>query len=250
MRYETRDEHERPEGLLETMQQNPIPTALVGLGLTWLWVNRRTAPPRPARAVQASRRDYGGDDAGEQSRGGNPVTQAAGRAGEVAGHVAGTVGGTVGSAAASVGDTVGGVASRVGETVGNVAGMVGETASGLVGATQEAAGNLVGGTREAAGGLAEEAQFRALLVEERAQNLLRESPLAVGAIALTLGAAAGFALPQTRRENQLMGGARDALVERAQEVAHETVEKVQGIAAETGHTVEREAKAQGLTSRA
>src|SRR3954447_21893141 len=38
--YETR------EGLMDTVRSNPIPAALVGIGLSWLWMNRRSASTR------------------------------------------------------------------------------------------------------------------------------------------------------------------------------------------------------------
>jgi hypothetical protein len=81
---------------------------------------------------------------------------------------------------------------------------------------------------ETAGNIAEQAQYQALRLEDGFQRVLRESPLAVGAVTLALGTAVGLALPQTARENQLMGEARDSLLERAQDFAQETVERSRG----------------------
>jgi hypothetical protein len=231
---------------METVRQNPLPAALVGIGLGWLWMNRRSAPAH--RAVRYDARydaRYGDERRGYYStsyrpdgyaysggqQDGGMISQAAGRVGETAGNVASTVGETASNAAGAVGETVGNVAGTVGETVGNVASTVGETAS-----------NLVGG-----------AQHGAQRAEDRFGRALQENPLAVGAVALAVGAAVGLALPQTQRENQLMGEARDTLVERAQEFAQETVEKVQHVATEAQQTmtetVKEEAKSQGLTAR-
>lgn len=235
--YETR------EGLMETVRQNPLPAALVGIGLGWLWMNRRSAPSHRAPRYDvrygderrgyyaASYRPDGYAYTGERQQGGNVVSQAAGRVGETAGNVANTVGDAASNAASTVGETASNVASTVGETVGNVASTVGETAS-----------NLVGG-----------AQYNAQRAEDRLGRALQENPLAVGAVALAVGAAVGLALPQTQRENQLMGEARDTLMERAQDFAQETVEKVQHVASEAQQTVtetvKEEAKNQGLTAR-
>ena len=71
--------------------------------------------------------------------------------------------------------------------------------------------------------------------------------MAVGVAALALGAAVGLVLPQTERENRLMGEARDSLVEKARGVAQETVEKVQAVAGEAQQAVKDEASKQGLT---
>ena len=79
---------------------------------------------------------------------------------------------------------------------------------------------------------------------------LYENPLAVGAVALALGTAVGFTLPQTRRENELLGEARDTLIDRAQAVAQDTLEKVRQVAGDVVDqaqtTVQEKAKEQGL----
>lgn len=66
--------------------------------------------------------------------------------------------------------------------------------------------------------------------KEQYDHYLEENPLAVGAVALALGAAVGLAIPATRYEGQLMGQARQDLFEKAQETAssflHETKQSV------------------------
>jgi ElaB/YqjD/DUF883 family membrane-anchored ribosome-binding protein len=64
----------------------------------------------------------------------------------------------------------------------------------------------------------------------RFQSAMRTNPLAVGAIAAGIGAAIGFALPETERENELMGQSRDAMVDRAQDVARDAAERVKNAA--------------------
>jgi hypothetical protein len=65
----------------------------------------------------------------------------------------------------------------------------------------------------------------------RAQNgferMLRDNPLLVGVGALVLGAAVGLAVPETERENEWMGEAREDVVNRAQEAARNAVSQVQ-----------------------
>lgn len=256
-------------GLMATIKANPFPAALTGLGLGWLFINSRSAAARgtmPSHTYEATYRQQGSSPAhtappygayqgsGYSSGGGNAVGGAVDRvqatAGNVAGHVgdlAGQVGGTVGGAAGTVGHAAGSAAGAVGETVGNAASALGTTAS-----------NLASGTAETAGNLADQAQYQAMRLEDGFQRVLRESPLAVGAVTLALGAAVGLALPQTQRENQLLGEARDNLVERAQGLAQETLGKVQNVATEATsavqdsaqavkETVKDESKKQGLT---
>jgi ElaB/YqjD/DUF883 family membrane-anchored ribosome-binding protein len=60
----------------------------------------------------------------------------------------------------------------------------------------------------------------------RAQHLMQRNPLAVGAVAAAVGVAVGLALPETERENRLMGDTKDGLIEKAQDAAQNAVDKV------------------------
>ena len=240
--------------LMETIRANPVPALLTGLGLGWLYMNSRSAAARgtggqhvyqpemreqryssagqPSAYRESSvyqGRGYGADY-GQESR--NPVSGAVDRVQETAGNVAGQAGETAGNIAGQAGY----LAGQVGQTAGNVVGQIGETA-----------GNVVGQIGETAGNLAEGAQYQAQRLEDRFGRTLRENPLAVGAVTLALGTAVGLALPQTRRENELMGEARDNLAEKVQSVAQETIEKVGHVAEEAQTTVQKEAQRQGLT---
>ena len=58
------------------------------------------------------------------------------------------------------------------------------------------------------------------------ERLLRSNPLMVAAAAMTVGAAIGLALPETERENEWMGEAREDLFEHAQDVAQSAASHV------------------------
>jgi ElaB/YqjD/DUF883 family membrane-anchored ribosome-binding protein len=66
--------------------------------------------------------------------------------------------------------------------------------------------------------------------QHQARRMAYENPLMMGAVAAIAGLAIGMALPRTERENELMGEARDSLVERGRETVRDTAEKVQGVA--------------------
>jgi hypothetical protein len=78
--------------------------------------------------------------------------------------------------------------------------------------------------------------------------MLYENPLAVGAAAAVVGAAIGMMLPETEPEHRIMGEAKDTVLEKAQTVAQDAMQKVQRVADEVGTTVQDEAQNQGLTS--
>ena len=69
------------------------------------------------------------------------------------------------------------------------------------------------------------------------QRLLRTNPLLVGAAAIVAGAAVGAALPETERENELMGETRDSVVDRAQDMARSAASTVQDVAGDAVKTV-------------
>jgi hypothetical protein len=67
------------------------------------------------------------------------------------------------------------------------------------------------------------------------QRMLRENPLLVAAAAVLTGAAVGGALPQTEKENELMGEARDQMIDRAQTAAREAADSVRDVAGAVQH---------------
>jgi hypothetical protein len=75
-----------------------------------------------------------------------------------------------------------------------------------------------------------------------------DNPVPLGLVALALGGAAALLLPETQREQQVLGSTRDKLVDQAQAKAVDVVEKVTAVAEEAGEAVEKEAKYQGLTT--
>lgn len=242
--------------MMETIRQNPIPAALVGIGLGWLFMNRQSSS---SQRVQISGR--GSIRGGQQFRGGQYYDDRRGydysyrpdyygdqRGGGMMQQGQGAVGGAVDRAQSAASN----VASSVSDTATNVASSVSDRASSVASTVSDTASNVASTVSDTASNLADQAQYQAQRVEDRFQTTLQNNPLAVGAIALALGTAVGLSLPQTERENQIMGEARDNLVERAQEVASDTIEKVQRVAGEAAsdakQTVQEQAREQGLTS--
>ena len=62
------------------------------------------------------------------------------------------------------------------------------------------------------------------------QRVATSNTLAAGAIAAAVGLTIGLALPETERENELMGEARDTVVNRAKDAARDAAERVQDAA--------------------
>jgi ElaB/YqjD/DUF883 family membrane-anchored ribosome-binding protein len=72
-------------------------------------------------------------------------------------------------------------------------------------------------------------------VGDRMWRFVRDNPLLAGAAAAGVGAAISMTLPETTSENELLGDTRDAVVDRAKDIARGTVQTVQ----EVGETVQR-----------
>jgi hypothetical protein len=77
-------------------------------------------------------------------------------------------------------------------------------------------------------------------------HLVREQPLALGAIGLAIGACLAAVAPRTRQEDELMGEASDRLTEQAKEAGKEQLEKAQHIATKARDAAVAEAKQEGV----
>jgi hypothetical protein len=127
-----------------------------------------------------------------------------------------------------------------GQTGGGTRGVrdMANDASGAVADLTERAKETVGDyaerAQETVGEYAERAQETVGEYADRAQTefdrLLRDNPLALAAVAVAVGTAIGMAVPETRRERELMGDMRDQLVDKAQDLAKGAVDKVQQVA--------------------
>lgn len=100
-----------------------------------------------------------------------------------------------------------------------------------------------------AGQAASQAQHQAQRAKGTLERMLHENPLAVGALAVGAGAAVGLAVPETSKENQLMGETRDSLAHEAQQKAQEIKPKVERVAKEAQSAAKDEARDQGLTQQ-
>jgi hypothetical protein len=115
------------------------------------------------------------------------------------------------------------------------------------GYAQERAGQMTSQAQERAGQMAGQARYQARRVEDRFQQMLQENPLAVGAVAFALGAAIGLTVPATRKEHELMGEARDSLMQQAKSSAQDTLQRAQRVAEEAQSAAKQEAQAQDLS---
>jgi hypothetical protein len=205
-------------GIADAIRDNPIPAAMVGIGLGWLlYSGRRSDSYGETEMIYQPRSDGfvpQGDYPGMYNQQG-----AMDRATEWAGQTT-----------SGVRDRAEDLTGRAQETVSDLAGRTREATSEVVVRPTEILGDTAARARSAAGSLAQQTRSQAGRIEHRFQDAIVESPLVVGAAAIALGLTAGLAVPSTRREAELMGGPRDQLFDRARGMAEETTGRVQQVA--------------------
>jgi len=214
--------------LLAMVRANPVPVALMGVGIGWLLIQHRSGGSGGSGMSYASiSHDVG------------PVAVPSFAYDAEAKPDASSARDTLGNAASTATATVGRLVGQASESVTNLAG----TATGQV-------SDLAAGAQD---GVSQGAQQ----VQSSFTQTLQENPMNIGIVALALGFAAGFLLPETPAENRLFGDSRDALlgqaqeqVQKAQRVAQDMQKIVQDIQATIPQAVKESAQRQGLTGQA
>lgn len=262
--------------IVDTIRANPIPAALIGIGVGWLVMSARKNNSSERRyngeryyGPAGANPVYGAPTYGAQTYRayGTPDYQTTDRYENPAAGTYGTYERTTDSNAGGLRDMAGRVQERAGEVVDRVqdrAGQIADRAGEMAGRVQDRAGELAGRVQDRAGRMVDRAgdvagrvQETAAQASERArlqarhaatavQHNVEENPLAVGAVALAVGAALGFLLPETQKEHELMGQTRDRVMDRAQTTAQQVGQKVQNVAREAVDTLKTQAQDQGL----
>jgi len=191
-------------------RQDPLPLALVGVGLAWLMISGR----------DGSRVD--------RVRVGSPGPSVD----EVRSGVRDTVSGvrdTVSGAVAGVKDVVANVrdkVSNVRDKVSSVRGSASRTTQRISDTTQRI-GQTAQAARDKAGQMGSVAREQADRVRSGFDRLVNEQPLALGAIGLAVGAVLAASAPRTRQEDRLMGDASDRIKDEVKQAGEEQLDRVQ-----------------------
>ena len=220
----TRDTAENVKGdLFTTIKRNPVPAALAAIGIGWLWSNRSGG------SQSSSYARYGRESSGwdYQSSSGGPYYGSYGTAGGYGSSE--TIGG-YGSSGTHGGqyDQQGGQGQQMGEQV------IGQ-AQERVGQVQDAAGQVMGQASQVVGQAGQVVSQVPHQMQRQAQGfwqMVEANPVAVAALGSVLGGVAGLLIPETEKEHQLLGERRDQVIGSVQEMAGETLNKVQRVAGE------------------
>lgn len=248
---------EASNSVIDRVRANPIPAALVGLGLAWMFMggnrgSRRASYDRYDReGYRSGRRPYGvgyrgtsdyGRDFSDQGAYGDRSYGAYGAYGQpesggvgqqvrdnvsgVADRVAGQVG-QVGSQLSDLGDEVQNRVQQVGDQVQGQVQQVGQQVQQMGQSALNQVSEVPGQVQERFQDFSGEFQDDFTTLRRTAERAMRENPLAMGVVAMAVGAAVGMLVPETPQEERLLGDARERFMERAGTVANSALESVQ-----------------------
>ncbi len=206
-------------GLVETVKRNPIPAAMAGIGIGWLLMNRSSGgSSRRSRFDQA--RWTGSGEHGQYGGGYGMSGQYGGSASRRHGQYGGS--GQYGQFGGSQGSGQG-LTDKAGEAVGQVgqqAGQIADQVGTKVGDVADQARSTMQQMPNQVGGVARDVQWNA-------QRMVQDNPLAVGAIAVAVGAAIGMVLPETQTEQRVLGPAAEKAITTAEQTATEAVQQLE-----------------------
>lgn len=196
-----------------SVKANPLPVALVGIGLAWLMAAGR----RPGEVSYSSST---GPSLGERAKG------MMGRVSEKMGSARDQATGSMQSAR----ERASHLTQSARDSASSLTQSARESASSLTHGARDRASQFTQGARERASNLSQSAQHRYEQARGGVEYLVREQPLALGAIGLAIGALLAAAAPRTREEDRIMGEARDKLADRAAEAGKEQLHKAEQVA--------------------
>lgn len=215
-----RVEHTR-EGLMDTIRENPIPAALIGIGLGWILFNGK----RDRSHAYGHRHDLSSDTTGLGYVGDISATTPRLQQDDAAGGLGASISHEDGGN--GVIDRVRGHVSTVRDGAAGALGSSRERLSGVASSARERISEVASRTTERVSGVRESVSDVRYRANDNFSRTLQDNPLAVGAVALAVGMAAGFAIPESSREREMMGPARDRLMGRAREAVGEARERAQ-----------------------
>lgn len=185
-----------------SVKQNPLPVTLVGIGLAWLMAANRNHGAGASMASSAGRR-LGDAAAGAAS----DARERMGQTRQTLVDAAQSARERFDEARQSISDTAESARSKWNQARRSIA----ETAYTA---------------RETVRRGADSAKLQLERARSGYDWILREQPLALGAVGLAVGALLAASAPRTRTEDELMGETSDRLAERAKEAGREQLETV------------------------
>jgi ElaB/YqjD/DUF883 family membrane-anchored ribosome-binding protein len=218
--------------LMDTIRENPLPAALVGIGVGWLFLSaRRRATERDrwryepgyydrgygrygARGYgRYGARDYGARDYGASGSGRSANGYPYDRYGQY-------------------GSSQYGFSQPSREENGKM-NQLADTAKDKLSDAGNRAQEMTDTAKERAGDMAEQAQWQAQRARGWLERTWEENPLVVAGAALAAGALVGLSIPETAAERELLGEASGNVLQKAADTAQEVTQNASEKAQQT-----------------
>lgn len=202
--------------LNESVRNNPIPVALVGIGLAWM--------------MMSGRRGSIGSSSGASIHDSMHGSMHDSMHGSISGSMSSSMSSMHGDGSSSGGmmqgmrDSAQHMADRTREMTGSARDRLSSTAAGA----RESIASTAAGARDRMTDIAHRSRDQMSRARAGMSQVIDEQPVVVGALGVALGAMLGAALPSTRQEDQLMGEMRDDLMARAGSMARDYADRAAG----------------------
>lgn len=240
---------------------NPLPAALVGVGLAWLisstasgnnhrgdvtvdYTHDDHSYPYARASGGLKRVSHKADEAGQwwsefETSSGQRYKARSNELGERAGHFTDEAGKMFGGFIDDAGNRIRDFQDEAGNALShartwadhswrNVQHSIGSGIAGVGSAARDAASNVMSGTRHLGGTVQQQSDQ----LSRQIVTLFDQQPLVAGALAFAVGAAVGATLPHTTQEDQLLGEQADKLRGKAVKTAEKLYEDGKEKAAE------------------
>ncbi len=259
--------------IVDRLKSNPIPAALIGAGVAWMIFdqtrdggssgNRGNGNGPYGRWRDEDLREYSGSfvdartgqpydesyGAEFRNRGGGSGASSTGGGGDVSSAGGGSGGPGImdklKDKAGQVGESISDAASSVAGSVRNLASGASSSASHLGGRASDMSGRASEWSSSAYNSAGQGMRRGYDTTRRSFEDALDRYPLAMGAAALAAGVLTGLLLPETRRENELMGEQSDRLKEGAKETAQDLMDRGKQVAGNAANTAAEAAQRQG-----
>lgn len=214
--------------IISTIRENPVPAALAAVGIGWLAMRMRDQQsgadsenrPRAYRGDWYDRRPVSGTEPYSGSR--------------YATEPRSGTGGT--------GEQVAGRAEEVGQQAR-------QAADDIAGQARHSADDVRQQAERAWQDVERQAQSQAAYAQRQFDRTLNENPLALGALAVGVGAAVALAIPETQQEREALGPHRDRLVSEVERAASGALSEAERSASEALDETEQRARDTGEQMR-
>lgn len=242
MNYWRENQAEIRYSVVDVVKRNPIPAALIGVGVGWAVIDSLANRNKPQSSAPYSWNEYrsgpnqmdehfeGQYFDGGQSSGSAPIGTNGQSYGAQDQYASANQNGSKRQSTSQ--------GSSIGEKVSHVVEQVREGASQMAGQVSSQVGQVVDKVTAQASELTDQAQQKTqqysaqvgtigAQAQQKTQQAVQSNPLAVGGVALVLGALIGMLLPGTERENEMMGDLRNQVADKAQTVVGDVKQRVQ-----------------------